>query len=131
MILDTSFLIDLMDGRPQAVTEARRLDESGTTQRIPAQVVYELYVGVGYTDQPREERRKIQAVLDSRPVEETTPEIAKLAGRVNGELKRAGQTVATGDMLIGTIARHYDEPVLTGTPGDFEPIPDVAVRTYQ
>lgn len=130
MILDTSFLIDLMNGQTDAVTKADQIDSEPVVERIPAQVVYELYVGVGYTGTPETEIEKIQSIVDTRPVEETTPEIARLAGRLNGALKRDGQQVSTGDMLIGATARHYDEPVVTGNPADFEPIPDVAIERY-
>lgn len=130
MILDTSFLIDLMDGDEAAVSAATRIESSGSPQRIPAQVVYELFVGVGYTETPETEVERIQSVVESRPVVDTTPEIAKLAGRTNGELKRDGSTVSTGDVIIGATARHYDEPVVTGNPGDFDVIPGVSVERY-
>jgi len=130
MILDTSFLIDMMNGQSDAVAKAGQLDMKPVVERIPVQVVYELYVGVGYTDTPEAEVERIQSILDTRPVEETTPGIARLAGRINGTLKRKGQKVSTGDMLVGATARHYDEPVVTGNPIDFEPIPDVEIDQY-
>jgi predicted nucleic acid-binding protein len=130
MILDTSFLIDLMDGNAGAITRAEILERQEMNQRIPAQVVYELYVGVGYTETPNQEVEKIQSILESRPIEETTPEIAKLAGRVDGTLRREGDRVAPNDIIIGATARHYGEPVLTGNPSDFERIPKVEVNTY-
>lgn len=131
MILDSSFLIDLMDSDEDAVAMASRIEGIDAVQRVPAQVVYELYVGVGYTDQSDEEVAKIERVLAARPVCETTEQIAKLAGRLDGQLRREGDSVAVGDILIGATARHYDEPVVTGNPVDFESIPGVEVSTYQ
>jgi len=131
MILDTSFLIDLMESDEEAVIRASQLEEAGHTQRIPAQVVYELYVGVGYTDRSGTEVEKIQSVIETRPVEAFTPEIAKLAGRIDGALRRDGDRIAAGDIQIGATARHYGEAVLTGNPADFERIPEVDVRTYR
>lgn len=128
MILDTSFLIDLMNSNPDALALAETIEERGRTQRIPAQVVYELYVGVGYTDTPEKEVEKIRAVVDSRPVVETTKEIAKIAGRIDGQLRREGERIPPNDVLVGATARHYDEPVVTCDPADFERIPDVGVR---
>jgi len=130
MILDTSFLIDLMDGDERAVSKAARIESSESPQRVPAQVVYELFVGVGYTETPESELEKIRSVIESRPVVDTTPEIAKLAGRTNGELERNGRTVSTGDVIIGATARHYDEPVVTGNSDDFDGIPGVGVERY-
>jgi len=128
MILDTSFLIDLMNSDPDAVELGDELDAGTQAQRIPAQVVYELYVGVGYTETPAAEVEKIRAVLDSRPVVETTAEIARTAGRIDGQLRRSGDRVPPNDIIIGATARRYGEPVVTANPADFERIPDVTVR---
>jgi len=130
MILDTSFLIDLMNDHADAVTCARALEGERLIQRIPAQVVYELYVGVGYTDTPEREVEKIQSVIESRPVVETSEPIARLAGRLDGHLRRDRNRIAQGDIRTGATARHFDEPVVTGNPADFEPLPGVDVRTY-
>jgi len=130
MILDTSFLIDLMNSDERAVAWATTIEDLDAAQRVPVHVVYELYVGVGYTETPTSEVAKIQQVIESRPIIETTEQIAKLAGRLDGQLRREGNRIASGDILIGATARHFDEPVVTGNPSDFEPIPDVNVQTY-
>lgn len=130
MILDTSFLIDVMNDDKDAVAAARTLEAERAPQRIPAQVIYELYVGVGYTETSDEEVAKIQSVIDTRPVVETTDAIARVGGKVDGQLRRDGDRVAQGDVRIGATARHFDEPVVTGNPSDFEPLPGVEVRTY-
>lgn len=131
MILDSSFLIDLMDGDEGAVVHAKVLDEQDMPQRIPVQVIYELYVGVGFTDTPAAEVSKIQSVIEARPVIETTEQIAKLAGRIDGELRKQGERVAQGDITIAATARHFDEPVVTNNVSDFEKIPDVRVQEYK
>lgn len=130
MILDSSFLIDLMEGNEDAVALATEIEGLDAVQRVPVQVLYELYVGVGYTDQSDEEVAKIDQVIAARPIIETTTQIAKLAGRLDGQLRREGTRVAVGDILIGATARHYDEPVVTGNPEDFEVIPGVEVSSY-
>lgn len=131
MILDSSFLIDLMDGDEDAVVYAKRLDGQDMAQRIPAQVVYELYVGVGITETPDSEVSKIQSVIEARPVIETTEQIAKLAGRIDGELRKKGERVAQGDIKIGATARQFDEPVITNNAADFGKIPEVQVVEYK
>jgi len=131
MILDASFLIDIMDGDEDALASANIIEDNGSIQRVPVRVVYELYVGVGYTEPPDDEVAKIQRVLDSRPIVETTHRIAKLAGRLDGQLRRDGTRVAAGDIIIGATARQFDEPVVTGNPGDFAKIPGVETKTYR
>jgi predicted nucleic acid-binding protein len=130
MILDTSFLIDLMNSNERAIDTAIELSVTDEPQRIPAQAVYELYIGVGYTEQPVEEVEQIRGVLEDRPIVETDDDLAKLAGRLDGELRREGDRVGTSDVIIGAAGLYYSEPVLTGNPDDFERIPDVEVETY-
>lgn len=131
MILDSSFLIDVMESDEDAVALATSFESLDAVQRIPAQVVYELYVGVGYTETPEAEVAKIQRVVDARPVVETNEQIARIAGRLDGQLRRNGDRIAVNDVLIGATARHFDEPVVTGNPADFEPLPGVEVTTYR
>ncbi|MDX1747385.1 MAG: PIN domain-containing protein [Halobacteriales archaeon] len=130
MILDTSFFIDLIDGDEGAIDMARRLEDNGIPQRIPAQVVYELFVGVGYTDTPDEEVGTLEGVLAARPVVETTEAIAARAGRMDGRLRRDGVRIAVSDLIIGATGLAYDEPVVTRDVEDFERIPGVDVATY-
>lgn len=131
MILDTSFLIDLLSGDADAAAEATAIDASPHLQRIPAIALYELYVGVGYSDRVAAEIEAIRPILDVRPLEPITPQIAAMAGRIDGMLQRKGERVSPPDVLVGATARHFDEPVLTGNPTDFDRIPDVSVRTYR
>lgn len=130
MILDTSLLIDLMASDRAAVSLVEDLEDRGVPQRVPAHVLYELYAGVGYSDTSETERDQIVAAVESRPIVETTAAIARLAGRIDGELRAAGRRVESGDVLIGAVARQYDEPVATTNPDDFERLPEVAVRSY-
>jgi len=119
-----------MSADGDAIAVATELESADEPQRIPAQVVYELYVGVGYTEQTADEVAKIQSVLDSRPVVPFTDEIARHAGRIDGQLRRDGDRVGQGDIAIAATAIRHDEAVVTGNPGDFQRIPDVSVREY-
>jgi len=130
MILDSSFLIDLMDGDEAAIEAAREIESENISQKVPAQVVYELYVGVGYADNALREVESIRSVLQSRPVIDFTEDIAKHAGRIDGQLRREGSQVGQGDIKIGATAVRHDEPVITGNPKDFDRIPDLVVRRY-
>lgn len=130
MILDSSFLIDLMNADEDAIAVATDLESTDEPQRVPAQVVYELYVGVGYTEQTHDEVGKIQSVLNSRPIVPLTDTIARHAGRLDGQLRREGNRVGQGDIKVAATALHHDEPVVTGNPKDFNRIPNVVVRGY-
>jgi len=62
-LLDTSFVIDLLDGRPEAVALAAALDHDGEVVRIPAPVVFELWVGAVTARNTGEEVAKIEELL--------------------------------------------------------------------
>lgn len=130
MILDSSFLIDLMNGDDAAGEAAREIEGSSVPQRVPTQVVYELYVGVGYSENASREVETIQSVLESRPIVDLTGDVAKHAGRIDGRLRREGSRIGQGDIKIAATAIRHDEPVITGNPEDFNRIPDVEVREY-
>lgn len=130
MILDTSFFLDLIAGDEGAIERARALEADGVPQRVPAQVVYELYVGVGYTDTPDEEVRTLAGVLSGREIVETTERIAARAGRMDGRLRRDGVRIAVSDLTIGATGVAYDEPVVTRDTADFDRLPGVEVASY-
>lgn len=130
MILDTTFFLDLIQEDQKAISQAEWMEANTIPERIPAQVVYELYVGGGYSDDPESETRHLDGVLRSRPIVDTTESIAKLAGRMDGQLRKAGDRVSPSDLIIGAIGISFDEPILTRNVNDFERMPAVAVETY-
>lgn len=135
MILDTTFFLDLKRRDEGAFRKGKRLFETGEPQRVPAQVLFELYYGVGAT-QSDEELRKVQNVLMGYPAVETDEQIARQAGRMLGRVERdasrTGEKVSTdeGDAYVAATAHVLDEPVLTRNVGDFEVFEGVEVETY-
>ncbi len=119
-----------MNSQRTAVEKADAIEREGVVQRIPAMTIQELYIGVGYTDTPDDERRKIEAIVDSRPVVDTDAKIARKAGTIDGRLRRDGERIDAGDAAIGATGVVMDEPVLTGNPRHFRHIPGLDVETY-
>ncbi|WP_331234986.1 type II toxin-antitoxin system VapC family toxin [Natronorarus salvus] len=130
MILDTTFLHDLMYSDTDAVETAERIEATGQSIRLSAMSVYELYYGVGYTDQPDEERRKVENVIGSLPIAHADGVVMRRAGRIDGALEREGTKTGQSDLIVGATALVRDEPVLTRNVTDFERIPGVEVETY-
>jgi tRNA(fMet)-specific endonuclease VapC len=130
MILDTTFLHDLMYGDTDAVETAKRIEAMGRPRRLSVMSVYELYYGVDYTDQPDEERQKVEGVIGSLPVVPADEVVMRRAGRIDGALEREGTKTGQSDLIIGATALVHDEPVLTRNLTDFERIPGVEVETY-
>ena len=129
MLLDTSFLIDLMNGDEDAVAKARESETELVQQRLSSMTLFELYYGVARATDSEAEREKIEQVLASKPVHPADSAIMRKAGRRSGELMNEGNAVADGDMIIGMTAEVVDEPVLTRNVDDFERL-GVDVETY-
>lgn len=122
MILDTSFLLDLKDGDPDAFQAASELYQQDTVQRVALPSVWELYYGVAYANSS-EERRKVENLLLMYPRVELTEELAQRGGELLANADRAADGtsgVDYEDALIGAAAEHVQEPVLTDNIEDFE-----------
>lgn len=130
MILDTSFLIDVMNGDRSALSKVDEIEAHNTEQVVPAMTLQELYIGVGASEMPERERRKIENVVEARPILPTNEEIARKAGRIDGQLHKDGQRINVGDATIGATGVVREEPVLTGDPDHFERIPGLDVVDY-
>jgi predicted nucleic acid-binding protein len=130
MILDTSFLIDVMNTDDAALGKVDEIEAGGIDQNVPAMTLQELYIGVGASDLPERERRKIEYVVESRPILPTTEEIARKAGRIDGRLRKRGERIDLGDATIGATGIVRDEPVITRNPEHFQRIPGLDVESY-
>jgi len=129
VLLDTSFLIDLMNGDEAAVEKAKELERDLVQQRLSSMTLFELYYGIARAKQSEAERERVENVLASKPIHPADTAVMQKAGRLSGELATRGNTVSDGDVIIGATARVLDEPVLTRNVDDFERL-DVDVETY-
>lgn len=120
MLLDTSFLIDLMNGDEDAVEKARELETKLVQQRIPSMTLFELYYGVSRATESESEREKVEGVLASKPIHAADTAVMRKAGRLAGELQNEGSPVGDGDVIIAATAEVVDEPVLTRNVEDCE-----------
>lgn len=135
MIVDTSFIIDIIDGNEAASKKVEDLEADGVPIVIPSMTVLELYIGVGKVAATQQEQQQVEAVLDSYPVVETTPQISRRAGRLLGERLAAaddgeGPGIGKGDATIAATALVRDEPVLSSD-SRFETIDGLTVEPYR
>ena len=135
MIVDTSFILDIIDGVEAAVEKERELEAANVPLVIPSMTVLELYIGVGKVANTPEERQTVEAVLDSYPVVDMTPSISRRAGRLLGQRMAEtddgkGPGIGKGDAAIAATALERDEPVLAGD-HHFDTIPGVTHESYR
>mgnify|MGYP000123811235 FL=1 len=130
MILDTSFVIDLIrsaNGAPARLedVQARRLP-----QKLSAITLLELYEGVRRTDRSEAERESVLEVLDSKAVVPADQSIMRRAGELSVNRYVDGTPIEREDCIVGATALLEDEPVLTRNANHFERIPEVEVVSY-
>lgn len=121
VVLDTNFLIDIDNDRPEAIEKAREIERSGTPRRVPRIVITELWVAIGKGTQTAHNREKFERLLGGLPQVDLTEPIAKRAGKIEGEAQSADQNgvgVGTADAILAATALEFDEPVVTDD-GDF------------
>jgi predicted nucleic acid-binding protein len=129
VLLDTTFLIDLMNGDDGAVRKARELERDLVQQRLSSMTLFELYYGVARANNSPDERERVATVLESKPIHPADTAVMPKAGRLPGRLANDGTPVDDGDVNIAATAAIVDEPVLTRNVDDFERL-GATVETY-
>ena len=135
MIVDTSFILDVIDDVEAALRKERELEAEGVPLVVSAMTVLELYIGVGNVADTRKERRQVEVIFDSYPLVDMTPSISRRAGRLLGERMAAADTgegpgIGKSDAAVAATALERDEPVLAGD-RHFGTITGVEFETYQ
>ncbi len=130
MILDTTFIIDLMRDDSDAVVLAESLEGDFVQQRISAMTVFELYHGIEKSMDSDDERRRVTDVIDTKPIYPADGAVMRKAGRIHGRLENRGEPIGEGDSVVAATAIVTDEPVVTRNVGHFERVEGVEVRSY-
>ncbi|MHA1930205.1 MAG: type II toxin-antitoxin system VapC family toxin [Candidatus Thorarchaeota archaeon] len=130
MILDTSFVIDLLRGNKRALKRIKELEAESISTNISAPSVFELFVGISLTKKPSIEKKKILDVLLSWGTLALDSECAAIAGKIHGQLISEGQMIDPEDSMIAGIAIKNNESVLTRNTKHFDRIPDLVTEKY-
>ena len=131
MILDATFIFDLMADDPAAFDKGVELVDRGEMQWLPTPVVAETYYGVA-TARSDTTEQEVRNRLLGYPRIDVDEEVARVAGHL---LARAddqsggNSNIGPNDAYIGAMAVILDDSVLTENAKDFERM-DVPVETY-
>lgn len=123
-LLDTTFTIDYLRVRDDAIQRMRELIERGDEPFINDIVVCELASGARPAD-----ARGLDALIRAVEFVQPGPDVARLAGRWRGEARARGLTLSLPDALIAATADALGAIVLTRNLRDFALTP-VAVEEY-
>ena len=131
MILETSFLIDVLKGRPEAAILARELDQDEASLYLPTPALFELWLGAGRAANRRGEIEKIESLVDSYDIMLFSDADAREAGLLQAQLAKSGNTMSAVDVMLAGMARARDETLVTSD-RDFSTVRDrVRLRSYR
>jgi predicted nucleic acid-binding protein len=130
MILDTSFIIDIMRKNKLALDKLVDFKNQNIDLIIPSVVIFELYIGLGRLNLKPEEEAKIETVIDSYTITNFNKEHAKIGGTNLGLLYTKGNPVDPIDAQIAGIALLLNDPVLTRNKDHFDRFSGLEVETY-
>ncbi|MBI2666777.1 type II toxin-antitoxin system VapC family toxin [Candidatus Woesearchaeota archaeon] len=129
MILDTSFLIDLMKNKQAALTKAQSLEYASFPVRTTTITVFELWQGLEDL-QDEQKRTTLEHFLSGIGLLGFDLESAKQAGKIHAELRRKGEIIDAEDSMIAGIAQQHNEAVLTRNVKHFERIRGLKIEKY-
>ena len=130
MLVDTTFLVDMMRNDAGAVGKAKELADGNVPVLVGAPSIFELYVGVGLSVRSSEEREKVLDVLKSLAQLPLDPESATRAGLIYAQRTREGTKMDPEDAMLAGIAVENHQPLLTRNRKHFSGIPDLKVESY-
>ncbi len=130
MILDTDFLIDLMNGKKEAVEKLDEFLDSEEPVAVSAITVMQLFHGVGKSNRPQQEENKIHSVLHGLVTYPIDFELARRAGKKEGELAKNNIAIGYADTIIATTALSLNEPIVTRNVKDFSKVHGLEIISY-
>ena len=130
MIVDTSFVIDLMRDDRGAKLKLEELGKKGEPLLTTSLTIFELYRGIGRSRKPEKERMKITAILKNQIVADFDEIAAQRAGELDDLLMLRGRPIGALDCMIAGIALVRMEKLLTRNISEFEKVKGLGLETY-
>jgi predicted nucleic acid-binding protein len=129
VLLDSTFVNDLIREEEAAVERLDDLIEAKTPVAISSLTVFE--VGVGLRGPGERYRERFQRVVDGLEEVPFGPPEVRRALKLQRDLYDRGEAIGAVDALIaGTAAEQSDARVLTRNVDEFERVDAIAVETY-
>ncbi len=130
MIVDTSFVIDVMRNEPSAIKKLDALIKSNEPQLLTTPTIFELFHGIARSSRPQSERNKVMDVISKQTVLDFSAKAAARAGELDGDLIKRGERISPIDAMIAAIALEAGETVLTRNNKDFSKIKGLRTEMY-
>ena len=129
IVLDTSFIADLLRGRESAREMLSRLDGGNESVCTTSINVLELYRGVFLSKRVDENLRILIALLDQLLVLDLNEDAYEIFGAISALLRASGEPVGDLDEAIAAIALAYDATIVSQDQ-HFKRVPGLKVVEY-
>ena len=116
VLLDSSFLIDLMRSQPRATQLLARLENAKELLLLTSPVVYELLSGLRHKGS-RADLIKVETLLRDYPSVDFDFAAARRAAEVRAEIHRTGRPVGVVDVMLAGIALAHGHGVVSRDEG--------------
>lgn len=130
VMVDTTFLIDVMRGRDRAVAILERLTDEGAPIAIATTTLFEFFRGLETVNLTQAEKRRVVDVVQGRPIHPLDPAAAQRAGEIDARLWAEGEAIDPEDACIAGIALSRDEELVTRKAREFGRVAGLRMRTY-
>jgi hypothetical protein len=130
MILDTTFLIDLMKNDIKAINKAKELVKNEVSQIITTPTLFEIWSGIIQSKRKINEEKKIKELLVSQIIFDFDKASSIEAGKIDGELCNKGIKIEPVDSMIAGIAKTKKESILTRNTKHFNRIEGIKILDY-
>ena len=129
VVLDTSFLVDILRNAPRAVELLVEIEGKEPTLLVAAPTVMELWEGALGSKASEKEKARVDALLTSVNVLYLDVRAAKRAAELDFELSGKGTPLELQDIMIAAIAMANGETVVTKD-SDYARIPGLKILKY-
>lgn len=113
MILDTSFVIDVLNGKKDAIDMLGFLEERNIEYAISTPTIFEIWSGLISLKKGEKHKNEVISFLKEQIVYDLDVESTQKAGQIHGSLVSEGKTINPIDCMIAGIAIANNKKVLT------------------
>lgn len=129
-LVDTAFLIDLMNGRERAVDLLERLEDEDEAIAVSTITLQEFRRGLATVDLAPAQRRRVVEAVEGRPVLPLDAAAARRAGELDAALWARGEPIDPEDAAIAGVALARDLVLVTRKAREFGRVEGLRLRTY-
>ncbi|MBI2565291.1 PIN domain-containing protein [Candidatus Woesearchaeota archaeon] len=129
MILETSFLIDLLRNDKAAVEKAKELMQKNISLFTTAVTVFEIWQGI-YSIKDEKKLEKLNDFFSKRGLLDLDSESAKIGGKIRAKLKSEGREIDAEDCMIAGICIKHGKSILTRNVNHYSRIKNLVVESY-